>query len=282
VIAAVGDIACDPESRAFGGGNGTERNCRQKAVSDLVVDAGYAAVLVLGDIQYEDGAYWKFLQSYDRSWGRVKAITRPAVGNHEYLTPDAAGYFQYFGAAAGQPGLGYYSYDLGTWHLIALNSQCNKGGRCGAGSQQETWLREDLATHPRRCMLAYWHDPRFSSGQHGGSRQMAVIWNDLVAAGVDVVLAGHNHVYERFEPLGAAALATEEPSPSPTGIRQFVVGTGGKNVTRFTQPPLPGETVRNDQTYGVLRLTLRPDSYEWRFVPESGKTFTDSGSGRCS
>jgi hypothetical protein len=281
VIAAVGDIACDPAARAFNGGNGTAANCRQKSVSNLVVDAGYTAVLALGDLQYEDGAYSKFLQSYDLSWGRVKPITRPAVGNHEYLTPGAAGYFQYFGAAAGDPSGGYYSYDVGRWHLIALNSQCSKAGGCKAGSRQEAWLQQDLATHKNRCVLAYWHHPRFSSGPHGSHTQMATIWNDLVTGGADVVLTGHDHSYERFEPAGVTPATSDQPTLDPNGIRSIVVGTGGKNLTRFTKPPLAGAVVRNDQTYGVLRMTLHPESYDWRFVPEAGKTFTDAGSALC-
>jgi hypothetical protein len=282
VIAAVGDIACDPGNKNFNGGKGTARNCRQNAVSDLVVNTGLAAVLPLGDIQYEDGEYSKFLQSYHPSFGRAKQITRPAVGNHEYLTRDAAGYFQYFGAAAGHPSMGYYSYTLGTWLMIAVNSECSHAGGCHQGSPQETWLRHLLATRKNRCVLAYWHEPRFSSGQHGSHRHMGVIWNTLAAAGADVVLSGHNHVYERFEPAGVTDVKSESPTLDSNGIRQFVVGTGGKNLTRFSSPPLPGEVVRNEDTYGVLRLTLHAGSYDWRFVPEAGKAFTDTGTARCN
>jgi hypothetical protein len=168
-IAAAGDIACDPASSLFNGGQGSGLSCRQLATSDLLVGAGYAAVLLLGDIQYEDGAYSKFLASYDPSWGRVKSITKPAPGNHEYQSGSPAGYFQYFGAAAGDPAKGYYSYDLGGWHFVALNSNCSAVGGCGEGSPQELWLRDDLRDHPAACTLAYWHHPRFSSGSHGSS-----------------------------------------------------------------------------------------------------------------
>lgn len=281
VIAAVGDIACDPGTRAFNGGNGTATNCRQKAVSDLVVNAGYTAVLTLGDIQYEDGEYAKFMQSYDPSWGRVKAVTRPVPGNHEYLTKDAAGYFQYFGAAAGDPAKGYYSYSLGSWHLIAINSQCSKASGCHAASPQHTWLRDVLAANKNRCVLAYWHHPRFSSGRHGSHRQMTTIWNTLVTEGADVVLSGHDHSYERFEAIGVTPASSEQPVLDANGIRSFVVGNGGKNLTPFTKPPLTGAAVRNDHTYGVLKLTLHPESYDWQFVPEAGKTWTDGGSTRC-
>jgi len=174
VIAAAGDIACDPTNSSFNGGNGSSGSCRQKYTSDLLVDAGLAAVLPLGDIQYYCGGYQAFLQSYDLSWGRVKAITRPAVGNHEYLTSGgtdctpanegATGYFNYFGAAAGTPGQGYYSYNIGDWHLIALNSNCGDAGGCGPLSPQGQWLAADLAANPKWCTLAYWHIPLFSSG----------------------------------------------------------------------------------------------------------------------
>ena len=166
-IAAAGDIACDPSSASFNGGQGSGLECRQQATSDLLVGSGYDAVLVLGDIQYEDGAYSKFLASYDRSWGRVKAITKPAPGNHEYQSGSAADYYRYFGTAAGDPTKGYYSYDIGGWHIVALNSNCSFVGGCGAGSPQEQWLSADLAAHPANCTLAYWHHPRFSSGEHG-------------------------------------------------------------------------------------------------------------------
>jgi glycosyl hydrolase family 99/calcineurin-like phosphoesterase family protein len=285
VIAAAGDIACDPRSGTFLDGNGTSRNCRQKATSDLVLAMRPTAVLTLGDTQYEDNEYSKFLESFDRSWGRVKQLIRPAPGNHEYLTSGAAGYFQYFGAAAGDPSKGYYSYDLGRWHLIALNSQCSAVGGCGKGSPQEVWLRQDLAAHRNRCVLAYWHHPRFTSGQHGTARQMATIWNDLVEARADLVLTSHNHVYERFDPIGTTPQSSEryqQPVLDPNGIRSFVVGTGGKNLTRFSEAPLTGEVVRDSDTFGVLKLTLHPAGYDWAFVPEPGKKFSDSGTATCT
>lgn len=299
VIAAAGDIACAPHDRNFNQGNGTAHNCRMKATSDLLVALNPAAVLPLGDIQYECADAADFRTSYDKSWGRVKARTQPAIGNHEYghacRRNDPSAYFDYFGASAGNRYQGWYSYDIGSWHLIALNSQCDDGsgptavGGCEAGSAQETWLRQDLAAHPAACTLAYWHEPRWSSGHHGGAQKMATIWNDLVAAKVDVVLAGHNHVYERFDLLGPAPQASsatgrpsfQQPVLDPTGVRQFVVGTGGRSHVGFTVPPLTGEQVRNDDTFGVLALTLRPTGYDWHFVPEPGKTFTDRGSGTC-
>lgn len=210
-IAAAGDIACDPASGSFNGGLGVGLECRQRATSDLLVGAGYEAVLGLGDLQYEDGAFSKFGASYDPSWGRVKAVTHPAPGNHEYLTAGAAGYYQYFGAAAGDPAKGYYSFDLAGWHLIALNSNCSAVGGCGAGSAQEQWLRADLAAHASAtCTLAYWHHPRFSSGEHESDSTYQALWQALYDANADLVLVGHDHDYERFAPQRRAALSTPQ------------------------------------------------------------------------
>ena len=283
VIAAAGDIACDPGSKNFNGGRGVRANCAQQATAALL-RPNLTAVLPLGDNQYEDGDYGKFLASFDPSWGRFKSLIRPTVGNHEYLTPNAAGYFHYFGSAAGDPSRGYYSYDLGRWHMLSLNSECTHIGGCGTGSPQETWVRADLAAHSNLCTLAYWHEPRFSSGEHGDAQQMAVIWNDLVAAHVDVVLSGHNHDYERFDPLGSTPPSSakyQSPSTASSGIREFVVGTGGRNHYGLTTPPLEGEVVRNADTFGVLELTLHPAGYDWVFRAAAGGSFTDTGSGTC-
>jgi len=273
-IGAAGDIACDPTSSSFNGGNGTSGSCRQKAVSDVMLNANLTAVLALGDIQYEDGVLSKYYESYDPSWGRLKNITRPVVGNHEYLTAGASGYFTYFGAAAGDPTKGYYSYDIGAWHIIALNSNCSKVGGCGAGSTQEQWLKADLAAHPNICTLAYWHHPKFSSGQHGSRSDYDVFWKALYAAGVEAVLNGHDHIYERFDPQNPGGAA------DPNGIQQFVVGTGGKNHTSIASVQ-PNSAARNTDTSGFLKLTLHAASYDWQFVPESGKTFTESGTRNC-
>lgn len=274
VIGAAGDIACDPASSSFNGGNGTSTNCRQKAVSDVMLNAGLRTVLALGDTQYENGALSKYQQSYDPSWGRLKNITHPAVGNHEYGTAGAAGYFSYFGAAAGNQTKGYYSYNLGAWHLIALNSNCSQVGGCGVGSPQEQWLKADLAANQSMCTLAYWHHPRFSSGQHGSNTSYDAFWRDLYAAGVEIVLNGHDHIYERFAPQSPSAAA------DPKGIQQFTVGTGGKNHTTIVAIQ-PNSVTRNTDTYGFLKLSLHATSYNWQFVPEPGKTFTDSGSRNC-
>jgi hypothetical protein len=283
VVAAAGDIACDPASTSFKKGNGTAAACRQKYTSDLLVNAGLSAVLALGDNQSDCGGYDAYLRSYDLSWGRVKTLTKPTVGEQEYLTSggtgcdasgSAAGYFQYFGAAAGEPGKGYYSYDIGAWHVIALNSNCTNIGGCGTGSPQETWLKADLAAHPSQCTLAYYHHPRFAS--NGDTLGVNQLWYDLVTAGADVVLNSHRRHYERFAPQGAGG--TYDPVG---GVREFVVGTGGKSLTKFGTTFETNSEVRNDATFGVVKLTLHPAGYEWQFVPEAGKTFTDAGSAYC-
>jgi hypothetical protein len=276
VIAAAGDISCDPMlDPNYNGGNGTATFCHMKATSDLLVAGGYTTVLTLGDNQYEDGTLLKYLIAFEPSWGRVKALIKPVPGNHEYLTPGATGYYAYFGAAAGDPAKGYYSYDLGGWHLIALNSNCLDVGGCNAGSPQELWLAADLAAHPGVCTLAYWHHPRFSSGPHGDDPTYDAFWQDLHAAGADVVLNGHDHDYERFAPQDASGSAD-----AAGGVREFVVGTGGKNQTAWGVLRA-NSVVRSNDTFGVLKLKLYPYSYEWQFVPEAGKTFTDSGGGLC-
>jgi hypothetical protein len=273
-IAAAGDIACDPASSSYEGGAGTDDDCRQAATSDLLVGAGYAAVLALGDLQYENGAADAFLESYDPTWGRVKSVTAPVPGNHEYRTGGAAGYFSYFGARAGDPDKGYYSFDLAGWHLVALNSNCSKVGGCGAGSPQERWLRRDLAASTPRCTLAFWHHPRFSSGWHGGRDAYAAFWQALYDAGADVVLVGHDHDYERFAPqdgFGRRDLAR--------GVREFVVGTGGKKL-RGMSGLEPNSEAHDGSTFGVLELTLGRSAYAWRFRPADG-SFADGGSYRC-
>jgi Calcineurin-like phosphoesterase len=272
-IAAAGDIACDPESEAFDGGDGDRLECRQEATSDLLA-ARYVRVLALGDVQYDDGSYAEFLDSYHPTWGREKAITAPVPGNHEYRTDGAKGYYRYFGAAAGDPAKGYYSFDLGRWHLIALNSNCSAIGGCGAGSRQEQWLRDDLAGHTAACTLAYWHHPRYSSGLHGSSRTYRAFWQALYDANADVVLVGHDHDYERFAPQNA--LGVRDPA---RGIRQFVVGTGGRGPRKFTRVE-PNSEARNAASLGVLELTLGAGAYAWRFRPAVG-TFTDAGVASC-
>ena len=281
VIAAAGDIACDPADPNFNGGNGTANYCHEKKTSDLLVAGGFTAVLPLGDEQYECGGAQAFAQSYDPTWGRVKSISYPAVGNHEYYTSGgtdcatgATGYFDYFGAAAHGPG-GYYSYDIGTWHLIVLNSNCQKVA-CSAGSAQEQWLAADLADHPADCTLAYFHHPLFSaSSSPGGATNGNVqpFWEGLYAAHADLVLNGHKHHYERLARLSPAG------TPDADGIREFVVGTGGENLGGGAYAH-EGTQVYDTSQFGVLELTLHPGSYDWRMVADTGAVI-DSGSDPC-
>ncbi len=274
VIAAAGDIACDPLDRSYNGGQGTSNACQELATSNLLLQGRYAAVLALGDEQYENGALAKYEVSYATSWGRVLRITRPAPGNHEYETSGAPGYFAYFGRAAGPSGRGYYSFNLGGWHIVSLNSNCSAIGGCQAGSPEERWLRRDLAHARTRCTLAYWHHPRFSSGPDGNQTQVAGLWSALYSAGADVVLSGHDHDYERFAPLNAGGAVDRAH-----GIREFVVGTGGRSHDPIASPERASR-VHDSSTFGILKLTLRPTGYDWRFIPALG-SFTDDGSGRC-
>ena len=280
-VVAAGDIACDPTKPPdLEEGPTVGPTCRQKATSELALSLRPDAVLPLGDNAYSNGTLVKYQQSYQPTWGRLDRISHPVPGNHEYIasaeSTDGAGYFAYFGALAGDLGKGWYSFDLGRWHLIALNAQCAAVGGCGPGSPQERWLRADLAEHARdACVLAYWHQPRFSSGQHGNDAQYATFWRDLYQAGAELVLNGHDHDYERFAPQAP----TERVDPM-RGIREFVVGTGGANLRRF-KTAQPNSEVRGNQSFGLLELELRPDGYDWRFVPVTDGSFTDAGSGIC-
>jgi hypothetical protein len=237
-----------------------------------LLDGIAGTVFTTGDNAYKDGTLTQFTNCYHPAWGRHKARTRPSAGNHDYHTADAAGYYSYFGLAAGDPAKGYYSYDLGAWHIIVLNSEIS----AETGSPQEQWLRADLAAHPVACTAAYWHRPRFSSGaRHGSSTSVQPLWQALYDFGADVVLVGHEHNYERFAPQDANGVA--DPM---RGIREFVVGTGGVGHYAIGTPVANSE-IYNADTFGVLKLTLHPTSYDWEFVPEAGKTFTDSGTASC-
>jgi calcineurin-like phosphoesterase family protein len=243
--------------------------------TSALLDTIPGTVVTLGDNVYERGTPQEFTSCYDPSWGRHRVRTRPAIGNHEYGTPSGSGHFAYFGSAGGEIGKGYYSYDLGAWHVIALNSNCAAIGGCGPGSPQEQWLRADLAASSARCTLAYWHHPRFSSGIHGSIPATDAFWRDLYAAGADVVLVGHDHHYERFAPQDPNGVA--DPA---RGIREFVVGTGGAPLRPVLRRAANSEVFRDD-TQGVLKLSLSRDRFEWEFVPVAGKTFSDRGSSLC-
>jgi endonuclease YncB( thermonuclease family) len=318
VVVAGGDVACDPADADFNSGDGETTSipgrCHQRYTADLIQSLTPTRLLALGDLQYEDGRLPKFMASYDldTSWGRdaLKPITFPVPGNHEYgasgsnFDATAAGYFTYFsdelapfGADANDPHKGWYSFNLGSWHLVAINSECVAGlrvavgweGGCAVGSAQEQWLRRDLAADHHPCTLAYWHHPRFSSGTDDSTLTdnpgMAPIWQALQDHYADVVLSGHAHHYERYRLQDAAGNA----APG-RGIRQWIVGTGGKEMTTLNPSPDPGTEIRSNTAFGVLALTLHGPSsahphggYEWRFFNDghSGSTFTDSGSADC-
>jgi len=241
-----------------------------------LLDNIHGTIAALGDNAYDSGTASEFANCYDPTWGRYKGRTKPAPGNHDYLTPGAAAYYSSFGAAAGDPSKGYYSYDLGAWHVIVLNSVCKAVvGDCVREGEEVQWLRADLAAHSKTCTIAYWHHPRFSSGLNGSDIYVDEFWQALYEYHADVVLNGHDHDYERFAPQDPSGHAD-----SARGIREFVVGTGGDSHISFVSPVANSE-VRDDQTYGVLKLTLHPASYDWQFIPIAGSTFTDSGSGTC-
>ena len=285
VIAAAGDIACDPADAGYHGGLGTAKTCRQLYTSDLLVAGAWDAVLPLGDNQYECGGLLAFQQAYASSWGRVDpSIVHPIPGDGEYLTSggtdcspagDASGYYSYFGSAAGDPTKGYYSYDVGDWHMIALNAQCSHVP-CKKNSVQEKWLVADLQAHTNLCTLVYWHQPHFSSAKGGGTGKVAQFWTDIYNHGADIVLHGHAHIYERFAPMDPTGAID-----AANGVREFIVGTGGKSHGKLATPH-PSSEVRDVSTFGVLKLTLDSASYSWQFMPAAGAgTFTDSGSYPC-
>ena len=262
VITAAGDIA-DPLPSAA-----------TLATAQLVLLINPTVALTLGDNEYPSGLLADYKSGYAPTWGAFLAKTYPAVGNHEYKSSStAAGYFSYFGNRAPSA---YYSYDVGAWHLISLDSNCTKIGCCGASSAEYKWLEADLAAHPATCVLAYWHHPRWSSGStHGGSTSVSAFWSLLYGAGAEVVLNGHEHNYERFAP--------QDPSgrlDTSRGMVEFVVGVGGHGLYGFGSPQ-PNSLVRNSSTFGVLKLTLHPSSYDFEFRPIAGSTFTDNGSTTC-
>lgn len=257
VVLASGDIAdCNVPGAAL--------------TADLIARTP-GTVLAVGDLAYPQGAPDEFQRCYGATWGRFKERTWPVPGNHEYRTAGASGYFDYFGSRAGEPGEGYYSVELGDWHIVALNSNID----AGPGSKQVEWLRRDLAKHRGVCTLAFFHHPRFSSGEHGDNERMAAVWKTLYDHGTSVVLSGHDHDYERLAPLDGSGRPDGK-----RGIRSFVVGSGG--ATLYGLPGRrAGSEVGNGITWGVLKLTLHPDSYDWEFLPVAGGQFHDVGSGRC-
>jgi hypothetical protein len=253
VLLAVGDI-------------GTCDDTNDDSVAELAKQLP-GAIALLGDDVYPDGGLADYERCFDPAWGPLRARIHPAQGNHDFESSDASGYYDYFGTAAGTAHEGWYSYDLGTWHVIVLNSDCPSVGGCGEGSPQLTWLKADLQAHPALCTLAYWHHPRYSSGEHGDDPRTEQLWEALAAAGADLVLSGHDHDYERLAPVD--------------GIRSFVVGTGGHSLIAFARPPIRQTELRADDSYGLLALDLGAVGYSWQFVPIPGDELTDHGTAAC-
>lgn len=281
VIAAVGDIACkDPPKQ-------NRRVCQYDDVAATIARGDYDRFLVLGDVQYEYGRYADFVENYGAYFGGLRRITEPVPGNHDYGVEGAAGYFRYFGARAHGPG-GYYSYDLGAWHVIALNSAiCPAITGCGPGDPQYEWLLDDLAASDAACTLAYWHHPRYDwlKYQHADWTEdyewlrTEPFWDALYAAGADVVLAGHNHNYSRWLPMDDELSYDRE-----RGIVQFIVGSGGRNLNDLGSASTRPDTFATgfDDGFGFLELKLRARGYDWRFVPARGQpSFIDEGSRGC-
>jgi 3',5'-cyclic AMP phosphodiesterase CpdA len=267
-LVAAGDVACGPDLEV------TERECQQEATADLVESLSPDAVLVLGDTAYEQVTA-DSLKNYDASWGRFLDKTHAVVGNHEYYADGPDAYWDYFGDRAGPRGEGWYSFDVGTWHVVVLNSECTEV-RCDADSDQGEWLAADLADNSAHCTLAAFHRPRFSSGdEYGDDESVSGFWQTLQDAGVDVVLSGHEHSYERFAPQRDSGRATAEE-----GMAEFVVGTGGRDLRGFGDPK-PNSEVRWNDSFGVLRLTLYPDGYDWRFHGTPGDPQVDQGTASC-
>jgi hypothetical protein len=286
-IVAVGDIACQSFSQSDG-----EGACRSDEVAALIGDLAPDRFLALGDLQYNKGSFKEFMRVWDRQFGELNPITRPVPGNHEYTTPGARGYFRYWGDAGHGPE-GYYSYDVGSWHIVALNSEiCGDPPGCGPGSPQYAWLAADLEAHDTACTIAYQHHPPFDwrpwqkwvdpddQTPNGGSEveDFLDMWRLMDRAGVDVLLVGHNHLYQRWAPQRASG------SRAADGIREFIVGTGGRSLYPFGKKPRPENIVAaQHKSFGVLELTLHPDTYDYRWVGlPTDPPFEDAGSFACA
>jgi hypothetical protein len=266
VLLAAGDIAeCDHEG--------------DEATAKILADYPQATIQTLGDNAYQHGTAEEFEQCYDPTWGQFKDRTMPATGNHDEATKNAQGYSDYFGSQGGPYDKYYYSYDLGAWHVVVLNSDCWRVDGCDIDDPQAEWLRKDLEQHDAFCTLAVWHRPPFSSGRYGDPEDTARVrplWRVINEEGVDVLLTGHEHSYERFAPMDA-----DGKRDDTQGVRLFVVGTGGGNLRDFENDPLTTTEARQDDTWGVLKLDLKPSSYDWEFLPVAGSSFSDSGTGSC-
>lgn len=272
ILIAAGDIVCEEPGSSSAG-------CLHRAVSDLALAQNPDAALILGDLcqtPSEDCLESEFMPT----WGRMFSISHPVPGNHDYEDDSEVNYFDYWNGAglltgrAGERAKGYYSFDLGGWHILALNSQCELVGGCEQGSPQYLWLEQDLKNSPAKCTLAYWHTPVFSSSGRG-NRDMKPVFALLYDYNAELVLNAHHHIYERFAPQNPAGAA--DPA---RGIREFIAGTGGSSHNSIYRIMLNSE-VRNANTFGVLKLSLHPDGYDWEFIPAQGKSFSDAGTGLC-
>jgi acid phosphatase type 7 len=275
---APGSGEADPVLVGAGGIASCSSDSGDEATADLIEDMPGATVFTAGDNAYEKGTASQFAKCYDKSWGKFKDRTHPAIGNHDYATDSGGPYYSYFGDAAGEAGQGWYSYDLGAWHIIVLNSNCGNS-KCLRGSAQEKWLKADLAASQARCTAAVIHHPRFSSDNvpgEGSQKQVAPLWDDLYAAGAELVISGHSRVYERFAPLTPAGKADPD-----YGLTLINVGTGGRGHANFISKPVANSVERERGTFGVLKLTLHAESYDFAFVPVKGRTYNDSGSRSC-
>jgi len=271
---AVGNMACESADPRFGDGEGADGWCEQAAVSDLAADLDLDVFFGLGDYQYEEPKGDDYETVYDRSWGRLRDITRPALGNQEYKVHEANTFREYFGSRAG-PEHGWYSYDIGKWRVFVLNSNCALADGCEEGSPQLEWLQNELERDQPTCTLAYWHHPRWSSGIGGPDARVDAFWKAVENAGVDLVLSAHDHDYQRFAPLDA------DGRPDDKGTRSFVVGTGGQAVYPPEEPAGgPAPEIRLEE-HGVLLLTLTEESYQWEFVGLDGTTL-DQGEASCN
>ena len=269
-LVGAGDIA-----QCSGGVSASKANATAKVLDSIPRDPS-TVVYTTGDNVYETGSASDYANCYNPTWGRHKDRTRPVAGNHEYGTTNASGYFNYFGSAAGQIGKGWYSYNLGAWHVVVLNSNCAIIGGCSDGSPQMTWLKADLAASSAACTVALWHHPRFNSGaSHGNNPETQPLWDALYQNGADLILNGHEHVYERFAPQNP-----QQKADGAFGIRQFTVGTGGAGSYSF-KATLQPNSERRGTPNGVLSLTLRANAYDWNFLPIEGQSFSDTGSGSC-
>jgi hypothetical protein len=253
VLLAVGDIG-------FCGHEADDR------VAELAAQLP-GTIALLGDNVYPSATDSNLRECLGPSWGPMRDRIRPILGNHDYVGGNADAHFEFFGPGAGEPGQTWYSYQLGEWHVVALDSNCEEAGGCGPGSPQHEWLLADLRQADAECLLAYWHHPLLSSGRHGGVEAVRPLWDAVVEAGVDVTLHGHDHTYERL---------------TVDGVESFVVGTGGRSLYLWERDPLPETSARHDRNYGLLYLVLGEGEFTWDFLPLGASTFTDAGTGDCS